>query len=64
MQRLVQQIRHLVTGQDTTVPDMPLNRIAHAKAMTARSPPSRPSSWPRPAARAARRTCSDRIGVR
>jgi hypothetical protein len=39
MQRLVQQIRHLVYRQDVSVPDMPLNRIAqggsHDRALAA-----------------------------
>jgi hypothetical protein len=32
MQRLVRQIRYLVSGQDDTMPDIPLNRIAQARS--------------------------------
>ncbi|GEM_PF-1998869 len=39
MHRLVQQIRRLVPGYDTSVPDIPLNRIAqghsHDRALAA-----------------------------
>ncbi len=39
MQRLVRQIRYLVSGEDTSGPDMPLNRIAqggsHDRALAA-----------------------------
>jgi hypothetical protein len=63
MQKLVQQIRHLVTGQDTTVPDMPLNRVAqcqsHDRALAAFKAEQLAT------ARRARRTpdLQDRIGV-
>jgi hypothetical protein len=32
MQRLVQQIRHLVIGAGCVVPDMPLNRVAQGQS--------------------------------